>query len=256
MWKAVKKYLLECCVDSVESAAAAQAGGADRLELCGNLIIGGTTPDIHLFSAVRKKVSVPVNVLIRPRFGDFCYTDEEFEIIRKDVQMFCENGADGVVIGVLKPDGSLDTERMKILMEAAGNKNVTLHRAFDVCNDPFQALRDAEQLGVRTILTSGQKNASYEGRDLLSRLVKEADGKIDILVGGGVGAENVEELAKATGAQAFHMSGKVTLDSAMTYRKPDVSMGLPVMSEYAIFRTDEKKVAAVRNILNKLGSAG
>lgn len=252
----MKKYLLECCVDSVESAVAAQAGGADRLELCGNLIIGGTTPDIHLFLAVKKKVSIPVNVLIRPRFGDFCYTDEEFNIIQKDVEMFRENEADGIVIGVLQPDGNLDLERMGILMDAAGDRPVTLHRAFDVCRDPFQTLRAAEKLGVRTILTSGQKNSSYEGRELLASLVKEADGKIDILVGGGVGAENVEALAKETGARSFHMSGKATLDSAMTYRKQGVSMGLPVMSEYAIFRTDERKVAAVRNILNKLGSAG
>ena len=117
----MKKPLLECCVDCVESALAAKKGGADRLELCANLIIGGTTPDINLYHRIREQCDILINVLIRPRFGDFCYTDEEFEIIRRDVKMFREAGADGVVIGILKPDGSLDVERMKILMEEAGD---------------------------------------------------------------------------------------------------------------------------------------
>ena len=160
-------YVLECCVDSVESAVAAQAGGANRLELCANLVIGGTTPDINLYLAVREKVSIKINVLIRPRFGDFCYTGEEFGIIKKDVEMFRKYGADGVVIGVLREDGSLDMARMKELMDAAGDMSVTLHRAFDVSRDPFQTLKDAEDLHIGTILTSGQKNTCYEacGKD-------------------------------------------------------------------------------------------
>lgn len=248
----MKDYILECCVDSVESAVAAQAGGANRLELCANLIIGGTTPDINLFLAVREKVSIKINVLIRPRFGDFCYTDEEFGIIKKDVEMFRKYGADGVVIGVLREDGSLDVARMKELMDAAGDMNVTLHRAFDVSRDPFQTLKDAENLHIGTILTSGQKNTCYEGRELLGQLVEKTAGKVDILVGSGVNSAQITELAAVTKAKSFHLSGKVNVESAMIYRKADVSMGLPLMSEYTIFRTDAGEIAKVRDILQRL----
>lgn len=245
-------YVLECCVDSVESAVAAQAGGANRLELCANLVIGGTTPDINLYLAVREKVSIKINVLIRPRFGDFCYTGEEFGIIKKDVEMFRKYGADGVVIGVLREDGSLDMARMKELMDAAGDMSVTLHRAFDVSRDPFQTLKDAEDLHIGTILTSGQKNTCYEGRELLGKLVEKTAGKVDILVGSGVNSAQIAELAAVTKAKSFHLSGKVNVESAMTYRKEDVSMGLPLMSEYTIFRTDAGEIAKVRDILQRL----
>lgn len=246
----MKKPLLECCVDCVESALAAKQGGADRLELCANLLIGGTTPDINLYHRIREKCDILINVLIRPRFGDFCYTDEEFEIIRRDVKMFREAGADGVVIGVLKPDGSLDVERMAILMEEAKGMSVTLHRAFDVCADPMLALRQSKELGIDTILTSGQKNTALEGRDLLTTLVKEAAGKIDILIGSGVKDSVIEQLAAQTGATSFHMSGKITLDSPMVYRKEDVSMGLPLVSEYTIWQTSAEEIAKARAVLD------
>ncbi len=246
----MKKPLLECCVDCVESALAAKQGGADRLELCANLLIGGTTPDINLYHRIREKCDILINVLIRPRFGDFCYTDEEFEIIRRDVKMFREAGADGVVIGILKPDGSLDVERMAILMEEAKGMSVTLHRAFDVCADPMLALHQSKELGIDTILTSGQKNTALEGRDLLTTLVKEAAGEIDILIGSGVKDSVIEQLAEQTGATSFHMSGKITLDSPMVYRKEDVSMGLPLVSEYTIWQTSAEEIAKARAVLD------
>ncbi len=246
----MKKPLLECCVDCVESALAAKQGGADRLELCANLLIGGTTPDINLYHRIRETCDILINVLIRPRFGDFCYTDEEFEIIRRDVKMFREAGADGVVIGILKPDGSLDVERMAILMEEAKGMSVTLHRAFDVCSDPMLALRQSKELGIDTILTSGQKNTALEGRDLLTTLVREAAGEIDILIGSGVKDSVIEPLAKQTGATSFHMSGKITLDSPMVYRKEDVSMGLPLVSEYTIWQTSSEEIAKARAVLD------
>ncbi|MEE1393168.1 MAG: copper homeostasis protein CutC [Negativibacillus sp.] len=246
----MKKPLLECCVDCVESALAAKQGGADRLELCANLLIGGTTPDINLYHRIRETCDILINVLIRPRFGDFCYTDEEFEIIRRDVKMFREAGADGVVIGILKPDGSLDVERMAILMEEAKGMSVTLHRAFDVCSDPMLALRQSKELGIDTILTSGQKNTALEGRDLLTTLVKEAAGESDILIGSGVKDSVIEPLAKQTGATSFHMSGKITLDSPMVYRKEDVSMGLPLVSEYTIWQTSSEEIAKARAVLD------
>ena len=245
----MKSFILECCVDSVESAIAAQKGGADRLELCSNLIIGGTTPGINLFLAVREKVCLKVHVLIRPRFGDFCYTDEEFSIMLKDVEMFRKNGADGVVIGMLNKDGSLDAARMEKLISAAGDMSITLHRAFDVCRDPFRTMEEAMDLGISTILTSGQKNRCYDGKELIRELVEKAGNRIDIMVGGGVKGTIIRELVDITRARSFHMSGKIEIDSAMVYRKKDVSMGLPMLSEYTIFRTDEKEVAKVRGIL-------
>ena len=152
----MKEYILEACVDSVESAMAAVEGGADRLELCGNLIIGGTTPGPWLFDEIRKRSDIRIHALIRPRFGDFCYTDAEFSMIKHAVEDFRKMGAEGVVFGVLKPDGTLNMEQKKELMEAAGDMSVTLHRAFDVCVDPIETMEQAISLGINTILTSGQ----------------------------------------------------------------------------------------------------
>lgn len=242
--------MLEACVDSVESAVAAAMGGAMRLELCSNLIIGGTTPGPWLFREIRKKTDIPVHVLIRPRFGDFCYTESEFEEMRSAVRMFRELGAEGAVFGVLKPDGRLDTARMALLKEAAGDMSVTLHRAFDVCSDPFDTLEEAVELGINTILTSGQKDTCTEGADLLRKLAEQSAGRIVIQAGSGVNADVIRNLYRRTEIRAYHMSGKVTLDSAMTYRKEGVHMGLPSLSEYEIWRTDEKKIREAREILD------
>lgn len=248
----MKDFILEACVDSVESALAAQRGGATRLELCGNLIIGGTTPSQWLYKEIRKQSPIRIHALIRPRFGDFCYTDYEFHMIREEVRMFRELGAEGVVIGILKPDGTLDMERMELLMEDAKGMSVTLHRAFDVCVDPFVAMEQAKKLGVHTILTSGQQDNCYKGRELLKELVKQEDGKITIQVGSGVDAEAIKALQPYTKAHAFHMSGKVTLNSSMEYRKEGVNMGMPSISEFEIWRTDENKIREARTVLENL----
>lgn len=248
----IRKSVLEVCIDSVESAIEGAAGGADRFELCSNLIIGGTTPGMALFKEVRKVTDIPIRVLIRPRFGDFCYTDYEFSIIREEVKMFKESGADGVVIGILKNDGSLDMERMKVLVEEAAGLPVTLHRAFDVCANPYDTLEKVKELGIGTILTSGQKNNCMDGKDLLKELVSKAEDDVDILVGSGVNAETIAKLAPYTGANCFHMSGKRNVESAMKYRKEDVSMGLPIMSEYVTWRTDREEIRKARDVMNKL----
>lgn len=153
----MNKYILECCVDSVASAIEAEKGGADRLELCSNLIIGGTTPTLALFNEVRNHVSIPINVLIRPRFGDFLYSEYEVNMIKQEVVQFREAGADAVVIGSLTADGSLDIEQMKELIVLAGDMKITLHRAFDMCADPIKTLQEAINLGIDTILTSGKR---------------------------------------------------------------------------------------------------
>ena len=246
--------LLECCVDCVESAVAAAQNGADRLELCANLLIGGTTPDINLFYRVKKKVEAygtKINVLLRPRFGDFCYSEDEFAILLADVQLFREEGVDGVVLGVLKEDGSIDEERMALLMEAAGELPVTFHRAFDVTRDAMEALEVCKRLGISTILTSGQKASALEGLDLLKELVKKAE-TIAIMPGSGVSSKNLPLLMES-GAKAYHMSAKKVVDSPMTYRREGVPMGLPMMSEFVLWRCDGEEVAKAKAILEKAG---
>lgn len=247
----MKDYMLEVCVDSVESAIAAQRGGAKRLELCGNLIIGGTTPTPALFRAVRAAVDIKIHVLIRPRFGDFCYTDAEFAIILEEVRQFRELGADGVVIGILRPDGSLNMEQMGELIREAGGMQITLHRAFDVCSDPMRALEECVALGVHTILTSGQKDSCLAGADLLKELKKAAAGRLHILAGAGVNSGNLEELCRVTGLDQFHMSGKKVLDSAMDFRREGVPMGLPGISEFSIWRTDEDEIRKAAEVLER-----
>lgn len=248
----MKNYILEACVDSVESALAAEKGGATRIELCGNLIIGGTTPSPCLFQEIRELSGIRTHILIRPRFGDFCYTDYEFRVIRREVRNFRELGADGVVIGILKKDGVLDLERMKILMEEAGDMSVTLHRAFDVCVDPFEAMEQAKELGIDTILTSGQKNHCLDGRETIRQLVERENGRITIQVGSGVDAQTIRQIQPYTGAHAFHMSGKINLESSMVYRKEGVSMGVSSISEFEIFRTEQEKIREACQVLESL----
>lgn len=242
-------YILECCVDSVESALAAKKGGADRLELCSNLVIGGTSPSLALFRQIREHTDIRIHVLLRPRFGDFLYTSHELSIIEKEIRMFREAGAEGVVIGCLKPDGSLDCEAMSRLIDHAGQMSITLHRAFDMCKDPFRTLDEAQSLGIHTILTSGCQPSCLKGIDLLRQLDERADGKVSIMAGAGINSNAVQLLLKQTKITAFHMSGKKIRESQMQFRNPAVSMGIPGMSEYEIWETDSQEVASVRKLL-------
>lgn len=244
--------VLEVCVDSVESAEIAARGGATRLELCANLVIGGTSPDEDLFRMVREQVDIPVRVLLRPRFGDFLYSDAEYELLRRQVRRFAALGADGVVIGLLRPDGTLDEARMAELISLAGGCGVTLHRAFDVCRDPFEALEAARRLGVDTILTSGQQASCTEGAPLLAQLVAAAGGRPQILVGAGVSAAVIRDLQPQTHADAFHLSAKRTLDSGMAFRCAGVPMGLPGMDEFTVWQCDEAAVRQARAALDAL----
>lgn len=245
----MKKNILECCVDSVESAINAANGGASRLELCSNLIIGGTTPDVALVKEIRKHTDIRIHALIRPRFGDFFYTEHEMEIMKSQIRALKEAGVEGAVIGVLDEDGNLNLPAMKELIAEAEGMSITLHRAFDMCRDSFQTLEEAIELGVNTILTSGQKQTAWEGRELLCQLIDKADGRIDIMAGAGIGASAIEKLVPITKGTSYHMSGKVTLDSPMRYRKADVSMGLPSLSEYEIWQTSEQNVRDAADVL-------
>ena len=252
----MKNYILECCVDSVESAIHAANGGASRVELCSNLIIGGTTPDVALVKEIRKYTDIRIHALIRPRFGDFCYTKHEMEIMKRQIRALKEAGVEGVVIGVLDEDGNLDIIKMKQLLHETSGLSVTLHRAFDMCCNPYEALEQSIALGINTILTSGQKQSAWEGRELLTELIQKANGRIDIMAGAGINSSEIQKLIPVTGGSSFHMSGKVTLDSPMKYRKEDVSMGLPSLSEYEIWQTSEIAVRKAMEVLEYAGKNG
>ncbi len=245
----MKPIILECCIDSVESAIAAQKGGANRLEMCGNLIIGGTTPTLSLYKEIRKHTNIRIHALLRPRFGDFLYSEYEMAMLKEDVIQFREAGCDGIVIGCLDEDGNLDLKKMAYLMQEAEGMSVTLHRAFDVCKDPFKTLEDCKALGVNTILTSGQKNHVLAGKDLIAQLVEKAEGKVDILAGAGVNAAVIKEMLETIPLTSFHLSGKVTLDSGMKYRKEGVNMGLESLSEFEVWQTKEELIRAAYNEL-------
>lgn len=240
---------LEVCVDSVESAIIAMEAGADCLEVCANLMIGGTTPGVSQFRQIREACRIGLNVLVRPRAGDFLYTDAEFRMIREDIQMFRKMGADGIVVGCLSADGNLDSGRMRELRACAEGLQFTLHRAFDVCRDPESALEEAVSLGVDTILTSGQAADCMAGKEVLKRLMAQADGRIEILIGSGVNAEVIRQMKKEIHANCFHMSGKQKIDSGMSYRKEGVCMGIPGFSEFEIFRTDREEIRRAGMIL-------
>ena len=237
-------------MDSVESALQAEKGGADRLELCSNLIIGGTTPTLALFRQIREHTNIRIHVLVRPRFGDFLYTKQELHIIAKEIDMFRKAGAEGIVIGCLTPDGSLDCEAMHFLIDYAGQMTVTLHRAFDMSKDPFQTLELAKELGIHTILTSGCQASCLDGIDLLRQLDEKSNGEITLMAGAGIQESSVRILRKKTNLTAFHMSGKSVKNSKMQFRNPNVFMGLPGMSEYEIWETDSNAVLAVRKLLS------
>lgn len=245
--------LIEGCVDSYTSCMAAFRGGADRLELCANLAIGGTTPSLSLFQQVQRDCPIPVNVLIRPRFGDFLYTEAEVEEMQMEISRFREMGANGVVIGALTPEGELDGKKMRRLMDCAKGMEVTLHRAFDMARDPLAALEEAVRLGCRTILTSGQAKSAAEGKEVLRQLSLRAAGRISIMAGCGVKKENIQEIYNGTGIRTFHTTGrKGPVDSGMRYRKAGVSMGLPSLSEYELWQTDEQEFRACAQIVHGL----
>ena len=191
--------LFEACVDSVEAALAAQAGGADRVELCADLLEGGCTPSAGTIQLARRLLQIAMNVIIRPRGGDFCYSDVEFETMKLDIALCKQLRVDGVVIGLLTPDGSVDVERMRVLIELARPLSVTCHRAFDVSRDPLEALETLIGLGVDRILTSGQEPSPLEGLELIAELVERAGDRV-IIMPGGVSERTVGRIVAGCGA--------------------------------------------------------
>ena len=247
------KGLLEVCVDSLASARAAIAGGADRLELCSALMAGGLTPYVDLLEQIKEESDIPVRCLIRCRAGDFLYTPEELELQRRQILRLKEVGADGFVLGCLTPDGKLDIVSMAPLLAACGDKGVTLHRCIDVSADPVHTYRAAMAVGLDTVLTSGAASSCVKGLDTIGRLLQMRDDwkGPEILIGAGVNAAAIGTIrAKFPNARAFHMSGKTELESGMIFRREGVPMGLPGLDEWHIQQTDPEAVAAARAVLD------
>lgn len=217
--------IFEVCVDAVEGALAAQAAGAQRIELCDNLVEGGTTPSLGMLQVSRKSVAIDINVIIRPRGGDFCYSDLELEVMLRDILVAREAGASGVVIGLLNPDGGVDLERTRQLVAAARPMSVTFHRAFDLARNAAQALEDICSLGIERILTSGQKPTALEGVERIASLVRQADGRVIILAGGGINETNVAEIVAQTGVTEVHFAARKTVASPMTFKNLNCFMG-------------------------------
>lgn len=228
-------YQFEVCANSVESCLAAQAGGADRVELCAGIPEGGTTPSYGDIATARKLLThTRLHVIIRPRGGDFLYTPLEQRIMLKDIENAHRLGADGVVFGCLTPEGDIDIALMKQLLEAAQGMSVTFHRAFDVCRQPKQALETLIQLGCHRILTSGAQPTAEQGIPLLKELQAQADGRIILLAGCGVNENNIARIASETGIREFHFSAREQLTSRMQFRNEAVSMGGTVcIDEYS-----------------------
>lgn len=218
--------LFEICANSVESCIAAQAGGANRVELCAGIPEGGTTPSYGDIIIAREVLNTTkLHVIIRPRGGDFLYSPLEQRIMLKDIDNARRLGADGVVFGCLTAEGDIDITLMEQLMEAAGDMSVTFHRAFDVCRNPQKALEDIIGLGCNRILTSGQQPTAEQGIPLLKELEKQAAGRIILLAGCGVNETNIAHIARETGIHEFHFSARETMRSGMKYHNEAVSMG-------------------------------
>lgn len=238
--------ILEIAVFNIESALLAAAAGADRLELCENPAEGGTTPSYGTLKIVRDKISIPVFPIIRPGGGDFFYTDEEFEVMKKDVLLCKELQFEGVVIGSLTADGNIQKEHTKYLVESAYPMEVSFHRAFDRAANPLQALEDIIECGCTRILTSGQVPDAFNGKNLIKTLIEKAGDRIIIMPGSGVRSSNIIELAKFTGAIELHSSARKELPSTMHYQQKTMQEELKTVT------VDVEEIRKMKTALNNL----
>lgn len=243
-------YAIEVCANSAYSGIMAQKGGATRIELCAGIPEGGTTPSYGEIKAAKENLDIVLNVIIRPRSGDFLYSPLEIEIMKNDIRMCKQIGVDGVVFGCLTPDGDIDIALCETLMKEAEGLSVTFHRAFDVCRSPFESLEQIIDMGFDRILTSGQQPTAFQGRELIAELQKKAAGRIIIMPGCGVNETNIDELCNTTGCFEFHTSARCSIPSAMIYKNENVSMGGEVkISEFANNVTSPERVNQCVEIL-------
>ena len=218
-------YTFEVCAVNIQSALTAQAAGAHRIELCSALDTGGVTPSPGLINAVVEALNIPVNVLIRPREGDFCYDNRALDIMLADIRYCLAAGAHGVVVGALDTSGGLDMPKLEAMRDAAGGMEMVLHRAFDFCNSPAEALEQVIDLGFGRILSSGQSTSAFEGRFKLQEMVALANGRISIMPGAGIDVSNIHAITTITGAKEFHFTAKKKVDSRKKNAIPGLETG-------------------------------
>ena len=241
--------LLEACVNSAFSAIEAQKGGADRVELCENMPEGGCTPSAGAIKFARQHIHIGLFIMIRPRGADFCYSPEEFEIMKYDVQLAKDLGADGVVFGILKREGTIDKVRMAQLAEIARPMGITCHRAFDMTRDPYEALNDLVSLGIDRILTSGQSDSALQGAPLIRELIGKSQEKIILMPGHGIKENNLEKVIQDTGAKEFHLYLTKNVKTKMQFTRENVKMGKPDLSEYDTTIVDRERISKAKSIL-------
>ncbi|HEY2498352.1 MAG TPA: copper homeostasis protein CutC [Candidatus Angelobacter sp.] len=246
------KILLEICLDSVASAAASERGGADRVELCAGLPEGGTTPSAGMIAAVRKKIAIGLQIMIRPRGGDFCYSADEFSIMQRDILIAKQLGANGVVSGILNTDGSVDKERMRQLINLARPLKVTCHRAFDMARDLPQALDDLAEIGVDRVLTSGGKKSAVDAMPTLKQLVQRGQGRISVMACGELSIANVKAVVSYTNAREVHAGLGTTVTSAMKFRNQKIEMGTLSDGEYQHSVVTESSVREFRAAIDRI----
>jgi copper homeostasis protein len=240
---------IEIVVYNIESALRAQEGGADRIELCDNPAEGGTTPSFGTIEAVRQNVNMDVYVMIRPRGGDFHYSNYEFHCMKRDIDQCQKISVDGVVFGILNADGTLDKKRCKELIDRARPLKVTCHRAFDMTRDPFEAMEDCIEVGFHRILTAGHQTTALKGVDLIEQLISKAKGRIAIMPGSGVNENTVEELVRKTKATEIHFSATAFRESAMEYRNEAIAgMGSDEGAEFKYRTVDPERIRTMRKL--------
>ena len=245
--------ILEVCVDSLTSARAAIAGGADRIELCAALAVGGLTPYAELLRQIRGESDIAIRCLMRPRGGDFLYEKEEILMMAAQIETLRKLGADGFVIGCLTPEGDLDGKAMEPLLQAASGAGLTLHRCIDVSRDPLRTYLAAKELGIDTVLTSGAAGNCTLGAETIGKLLalRDKQNGPEVLVGGGAKASVISDFkARFPGVRAFHMSGKTEVESGMRFRREGVPMGLPGLDEWHIQQTGEENIRAARRAMD------
>ena len=247
-----RKILVEVVVDSVESAVAAESGGAGRVELCANLAEGGTTPSAGMIAESRERIDIPLYVMIRPRGGDFLYSDAEIDVMRRDIRQAKSLGADGVVLGLLLPDGTVDTVRTARLVRQARPLDVTFHRAIDVCRDPLEAIDKLAAIGVDRVLTSGQAPSARAGARTIARMVTHAGNRLAILAGGKIDEKNAAAIVERTGVRDVHVRGAKQVRSGMKLRSSVVSFrGKLLPGDYVNKYTDAGRIRALVQSLSR-----
>lgn len=219
------QVLLEICCGSIDDTIEAEKGGADRVELCSALFLGGLTPSLGTIQEAERRLKIPMMVMVRPRGGGFCYSEAEFATMERDTEAAVENGADGVVFGILQSDGRIDAARCRRIRQLIGKRQAVFHRAFDVTPDPFEALDQLVDLGITRVLTSGQKDSVPEGVELIKHLIERTGDRIEILPGGGIQAWNLKDVVGRTGCRQVHMTALGTVSDTSTRTRPGITFG-------------------------------